>query len=127
VGPALNEMSFAEVVEDCKIKGKSFPLVSAPAPCVYRSRAVSALENAAVSWSTSFSSPSLAGAIAAVRAGLGYLVLPVTMATPDLIIRDDSKGWPSLPEAEICLLVRENAPAQAKALAAFIASNLTTR
>ncbi|MFM7442379.1 MAG: LysR family transcriptional regulator, partial [Tabrizicola sp.] len=46
------------------------PLVLSPAPCVYRARALGALEAAGLAWLGVYTSPSFAGAIAAVRAGL---------------------------------------------------------
>ena len=50
------------------------PLVVAPSPCVYRRRAIRALEQARRSWRVTYTSPSLAGQHAALRravAGLG--------------------------------------------------------
>lgn len=51
-------------------------LVLAPQPCIYRARALAALDLAKRPWRISYTSPSLAGAVAAVKAGLGISVLP---------------------------------------------------
>lgn len=51
-------------------------LVLAPLPCVYRARALSALDRVRRGWHISYASPSLAGTLAAVNAGLGVTVLP---------------------------------------------------
>lgn len=69
---------------------KQLPLVLSPSPCVYRLRAMKALEAAGIKWRLVFSSPSYHGTIAAVRASLGITVLPKTMIPPQLtIIKDD--------------------------------------
>ncbi|MFT9408566.1 LysR substrate-binding domain-containing protein [Acetobacter fabarum] len=47
------------------------PLVVFPEPCIYRERAISALEKAGLPWTIAYVSPSLAGILAAVNAGLG--------------------------------------------------------
>jgi DNA-binding transcriptional LysR family regulator len=97
------------------------PLVLSPAPCVYRARALGALEAAGWDWLGVYTSPSFAGAIAAVRAGLGATVMPETMVPPGLMILDD---WPPLAEAEIALLTPPRAPAAVQALAAFVAEKV---
>lgn len=97
------------------------PLVLSPAPCVYRARAMGALEAAGWGWLGVYTSPSFAGAIAAVRAGLGATVMPEAMVPPGLIVRD---GWPPLAEAEIALLTLPRAPAAVQALAAFVAEKV---
>jgi DNA-binding transcriptional LysR family regulator len=90
------------------------PLVMAPAPCVYRGRATAALDAAHVAWTNVFSSPSHAGCSAAVKAGLGYAVMPRAMVPAGLTVLAD--GWPALPEAEMALL---SAPRRAPAVAAL--------
>ncbi|MGG5809038.1 LysR family transcriptional regulator [Falsiroseomonas sp. CW058] len=97
------------------------PLVLSPAPCVYRRRAVSALDAAGLPWDIAYTSPSFAGTVAAVRAGLGVTVLPRRMVPEALQVLDDGAGWPSLPEVEIALLAAPRPPAAAAALAEFIA------
>jgi DNA-binding transcriptional LysR family regulator len=94
------------------------PLVFSPAPCVYRARATQALDAAGVAWSGVFVSPSFAGAVAGVRAGLGVAVMPRAMVPQGLAVLGE--GWPALAAAEIALLggVRQSAATQA--LAAFI-------
>jgi len=73
---------------------KPVPLVLAPQPCVYRASAVQSLERASRSWRLVFSSPSYAGAVAAVRAGMGISVMPQTMIPDDL----QAISAPSLPK-----------------------------
>lgn len=78
------------------------PLVAAPSPCVYRKRAVAALEKSGRSWRATYTSPSLAGQLAALRGGLGISVLPREMAPDDLTIL--TEDLPKLQDAEIALI-----------------------
>lgn len=64
--------------------GGPVPLVLAPQPCVYRAAALATLETAGLSWRQALVSPSHAGTIAAVSAGLGLTVLPRPMIPPHL-------------------------------------------
>ena len=82
------------------------PLVLSPQPCVYRSRAVKALEKMGIKWRLVFSSPSYAGTIAAVKAGLGITVLPRNMIPPELKSIDHSM-LPSLSDTHVSLLKRD--------------------
>lgn len=65
-------------------KNKPVPLVLSPKPCVYRASALKTLEDAGRAWRLVLSSPSYAGAVAAVRAGMGITVMPHTMIPDDL-------------------------------------------
>ena len=55
------------------------PLILAPKPCVYRAAAMFALDRAGRRWRIALSSPSHAGTLAAVKAGLGLTLLPRPM------------------------------------------------
>ena len=79
------------------------PLVLSPQPCVYRASALQALEQAGIKWRIVFISPSYAGIIAAVSAGMGISVLPRTMIPGALeVIQQDS--LPLLPDIHVSLL-----------------------
>lgn len=84
--------------------GATLPLVVSPHPCVYRKRAMAALDAAGRPWRVAYTSTSLAGAQAAVRAGLGVTVLPRGMVPPGLASLDASHGAPALPDTEVALL-----------------------
>lgn len=103
------------------------PLVLSPSPCVYRHRAVTALDAAQTAWTVSYSSPSLAGATAAVKAGLGLSVLPRTMVPRDLVAFEGGAGWPPLAETAICLLAANRLDPAAAALADFIKDHVAYR
>jgi DNA-binding transcriptional LysR family regulator len=110
------DVAFAEV-------RRPVPLVLAPAPCVYRGRATGALEAHHVPWTGVFTSPSFAGCAAAVRAGLGYTVMPRAMVPEGLgVLVDD---WPALAAAEIALLGAVRLSPAAAALAAFIVERVS--
>jgi DNA-binding transcriptional LysR family regulator len=90
--------------------GRPLPLVLSPKPCVYRARALEALEDAGLSGRIVYTSPSFAGTVAAVKAGLGITVLPTNMIPPELQpLR--ATTLPDLSEIHISLLTGNDAPA----------------
>lgn len=82
-------------------------LVLAPAPDIYRRRAIKALQEQNTPFRTSFTSPSLAGQIAALQAGLGIGVLPAAMVPNDLVIL--TAPLPALDDTEIALVAAKGA------------------
>jgi DNA-binding transcriptional LysR family regulator len=80
------------------------PLVLAPAPDIYRKRALAALTDRDRAYRIAYTSPSLAGQHAALRAGLGVGVLPAEMTPADLLILGETTGLPPLAETEIALV-----------------------
>lgn len=83
---------------------ETLPLVVSPNPCVYRARALNALDRSGRRWRIAYTCGSLAGSQAAVRAGLGLSVLPRDMVPRDLAIHDDPARLPDLHDTEIALL-----------------------
>lgn len=83
---------------------RPLPLVVSPNPCVYRKRALQALDKAGQRWRIAYTGTSLAGAQAAVRAGLGLSVLPREMVPPTLVALGPEDGLPLLDDTEIALL-----------------------
>jgi DNA-binding transcriptional LysR family regulator len=98
------------------------PLVLAPAPCVYRARALDALARAGHLADVVFASTSEAGQVAAVRAGLGITVLPRRRVPADLAI--GGPGWPPLDGAAICLLSVARPTGAVEAFARFAEARL---
>lgn len=82
---------------------KPLPLVLSPKPCVYRAAAIKALENHGLAWRLVFSSPSYAGTIAAVRAGIGITVMPLTMIPNDLQVINNNH-LPNLENTHVSLI-----------------------
>jgi DNA-binding transcriptional LysR family regulator len=67
-----------------EIKSEPLPLVLFAHPCIFRSRALDALQQARRAWRIALTSPSLAGLWAAVYANLGITVRPQTGAPPKM-------------------------------------------
>lgn len=82
---------------------KPLPLVLSPQPCLYRSRAINALEGQFIKWQLVFSSTSYNTKIAAVKAGLGVTVLPQSMIPKQLSILDNNI-LPRLSDTHVSLL-----------------------
>lgn len=102
-------------------KEEPLPLILAPAPCVYRQRAIDTLNREGIRWNIVYTSPSLTGTFAAVKAGLGISILPFNMIPKELqIIRD----LPALKDAQIALLKQENVSEAGAALAIYVANHI---
>lgn len=82
---------------------KNLPLVLSPTPCLYRSRALEALDEASLKWQIVFTSTSYNSKIAAVKAGLGLTVLPRSMVPNHLGIINHS-DLPALNDTHVSLL-----------------------
>ena len=102
-------------------KKEPLALVLAPAPCVYRQRAIDTLNKAGIPWVIVYTSPSLTGTFAAVKAGLGISVLPLNMIPKELKI---IRALPELKDAQIALLKHENASEAATALAVYVVNHI---
>lgn len=103
-------------------------LAVAPPPDVYRRRALAALDAAGRPWRVGYTSPSLSGLHAALRAGLGVTVLARDMAPDDLTVLGEAEGLPSLPDAEIALITAKTAlPRAARLLADHVLAALDRR
>jgi DNA-binding transcriptional LysR family regulator len=87
---------------DIAVRG-AVPLIVSPPPCVYRKRATDSLDQHGRPWRIAYACASLAGSVAAVRAGLGITVLPKEMVPAGLRILD-SDELPDLPDSEIALI-----------------------
>mgnify|MGYP000205646240 CR=1 FL=1 len=71
--------------------------------CTFREQAVAALSAADLTWRIAYTSASLAGLSAAVRAGLAVTVLTPSMLDADLRPLGRESGLPELPSIEIAL------------------------
>jgi DNA-binding transcriptional LysR family regulator len=109
--------------EDGQSAGDGLPLVLSPKPCVYRQRALEALEREGQRWRIVYTSPSLAGTVAAVKAGLGITVLPQKMLLEGLVPLRRAH-LPDLKETHISLLTRNDAPPAVASLARYIAGHI---
>ena len=121
---ALVWASSSEHAADFSARSDALPLVVSPHPCVYRKRAMKALDDAGRSWRVAYTSTSLAGAQAAVRAGLGLTVLPAGMVPGDFKRLGRNAHLPTLPETEIALLTGSTLSQPAERLAHHIIRSL---
>ncbi|WP_031336414.1 LysR family transcriptional regulator [Rhodopseudomonas sp. B29] len=93
----------------CNARADSVPLIFFPGGCLYRTRAIHAIEAAGRRWHMSYTSSSLAGIQAAVAAGLGLSLLSEMSIQSDhrkLTARD---GFPPIDRTELALVASPDA------------------
>lgn len=93
----------------CDIKAASVPLIFFPSGCIYRARAIHAIEASGRRWHLAYTSSSLAGIQAAVAAGLGLSILSEISIQAEhrkLTARD---GFPAIERTELALIAAPNA------------------
>jgi DNA-binding transcriptional LysR family regulator len=105
-------------------RSEAIPLVLSPQPCVYRSRAIKALEQSKRKWRIVFSSHSYAGTTAAVKAGMGVTVLPRNMVPEELNIIKRQKNIPELDNTHISLLKHNNKNPAVNSFEKFVISRI---
>ena len=99
------------------------PLVMAPQPCVYRAAALDALERTGRKWRQMLTSPSHAGTIAAVRAGLGLTVLPRPMI-PAALSAVPGAAVPALGHIHVSMLKHRSDDPAINSLEEFVVGKL---
>jgi DNA-binding transcriptional LysR family regulator len=108
----------------------SLPLIGFPGRCLYRARAIHALESAGRGWHMAYTSSNLAGIQAAVAAGLGLSILSEMSIQSDHRVLTAKDGFAPIDRTEVALLAAPNAsPATlrlADRLAAFC-NNVRTK
>lgn len=87
----------------------SVPLIGFPAGCLYRSRAIHALESAGRSWHMAYTSSSLAGIQAAVAAGMGLSILAEIAIQADHRVLTAKDGFAAIERTEVALLASPDA------------------
>jgi len=92
--------------------GEPVPLVVLDAPCLMRTAAIDALDRAGLAWRIAFTSASLAGAWAAVKAGLGISVrTPLGLPNDVHALDASAMKLPALPKLGLALYRSEAEPA----------------
>lgn len=99
------------------------PLVLSPPPCVYRENVIQTLEKAGIRWRLVYSSPSYAGKMAAVKAGLGISAIQRTMI-PSYLESIENSILPQLNNIHISLLKKEGANKAIESLEYFLLKRL---
>ncbi|MFF0951286.1 LysR substrate-binding domain-containing protein [Rhizobium leguminosarum] len=96
--------------------GEPMPLASLEAPCLLRSAATKALDEAGISWRLAFVSPSLGGLWAATAAGLGLTIrTPIGLPAKVRPLAPRTIGLPDLPKLGLVLHRAEAEPQPAAA------------
>lgn len=88
-------------------KNTLIPLVLSPSPCVYRGNVIDSLDKYSMDWRLVYSSPSYAGKMAAVRAGLGITAIQRSLI-PNYLDRLDLNFLPPLNNVQVSLLKKSN-------------------
>ena len=99
------------------------PLVLSPQPCVYRENVIQTLEKAGIRWRLVYSSPSYAGKMAAVKAGLGISAIQTTMI-PNYLEPIKNSILPPLNNIHISLIKKEGANKAIESLEYFLLKRL---
>ncbi|MDT4826529.1 HTH-type transcriptional regulator GltC [Achromobacter agilis] len=94
------------------------PLVAFPQGCIYRNRAIHALEAAGRHWRIAYESPNLTGLQAALTGGLGVALLERRCIGPGHRVVD--AALPAVPSTELALCVTDPAREPARQLAMTI-------
>jgi DNA-binding transcriptional LysR family regulator len=87
----------------------SVPLIGFPAGCLYRARAIHALESAGRSWHMAYTSSSLAGIQAAVAAGMGLSILSEMAIQADHRVLTAKDGFKPIDKTEVALMASPDA------------------
>ncbi len=91
------------------IDAGSVPLIGFPAGCLYRARAIHALESAGRSWHMAYTSSSLAGIQAAVAAGMGLSILSEMAIQADHRVLTAKDGFKPIDKTEVALMASPDA------------------
>lgn len=102
---------------------KIIPLILSPTPCVYRCNVIESLNQHHLKWRLAFSSPSYAGKMAAVKAGIGITAIQRSMI-PNYLDRLDDYFLPSLKDIHVSLIKKEGANKAIESLEFFIIDKL---
>jgi DNA-binding transcriptional LysR family regulator len=103
---------------------EELPLAVLDAPCSFRDAALKSLDAAGRPYRIAATSASLAGIIAAVRAGVAVTVRTPRALGAGIAIAPKMLALPPLPDAEFSIRLRDDAGALAQRLAAILAADL---
>lgn len=102
-------------------KAHSLPLIFFPTGCLYRTRAIHAIESAGRNWHMAYTSSSLSGIQAAVAAGLGLSILPQIAIQKDHLTLSAKDGFAPIDKTEVALVASPTANAATLRLAERLA------
>jgi DNA-binding transcriptional LysR family regulator len=87
----------------------SVPLIGFPTGCLYRARAIHAIETSGRTWHMAYTSSSLAGIQAAVAAGLGLSILSEIAIQADHRVLTARDGFAPIDKTEVALVASPEA------------------
>jgi DNA-binding transcriptional LysR family regulator len=97
------------------------PLAVFEQGCLYRNRAIHALEVVGRSWHITYTSPSILGIQAAVSAGLGISILPEMAILPEHTLLAAEAGFPPITDTALALEAAPRVSAAGRLLADALA------
>ena len=104
----------------------SVPLAVYEQGCLYRNRAIHALEAAGRAWHVAYTSSNLPGIQAAVSAGLGVSILPDVAIGDEIRVLGAADGFPAIPNTELALVAAPDATPATRRLADLLANFCNT-
>ena len=102
------------------------PLAVFPQGCLYRNRAIHALEALGRTWHIAYTSPNFSGVQAAVSAGLGISILPEAAMLAEHRVLTAKEGFPTITNTELALVATPTASAATRRLADLLADFCNT-
>jgi DNA-binding transcriptional LysR family regulator len=90
-------------------KTGSVPLIGYPTGCIYRARAIHALESTGRAWHMAYSSSSLAAIQAAIAAGMGLSILSEMAIQADHRVLTAKDGFSPIDRTEVALVASPEA------------------
>lgn len=103
------------------LSATSIPLIGFSAGCIYRARAIHAMESSGRAWHMAYSSSNLTGIQAAVAAGLGLSILSDIAIQPDHRVLTAKDGFAPIDKTEMALVAAPGANSAALRLADSLA------
>jgi DNA-binding transcriptional LysR family regulator len=97
------------------------PLAVFEQGCLYRDRAIHALEAVGRGWHITYTSPSILGIQAAVSAGLGIGILPEIAILPEHTVLRAEAGFPPITDTALALVAGQAVGAAARLLSEALA------
>ncbi|WP_316201985.1 MULTISPECIES: LysR family transcriptional regulator [unclassified Bradyrhizobium] len=91
------------------LEARSLPLIGFPLGCIYRTRAIHALESEGRAWHMAYTSSSLAGIQAAVAAGMGLSILSEMSVQSEHRVLTAREGFAPIERTEVALVASPDA------------------
>lgn len=105
--------------------GQALPLATFPQGCLYRERAVRAIEAREGAWYVAFASASLTGILAAVSSGLAVTLLARTAVPPNFAVLNGAEAFPDVEPTELALVAARSQPSKVvDSLSRFVVEHL---